>query len=132
MQVQGTMPTLRVKSLWVGFYLDMTPSDLFKSANLIARKKCTRAGLLKIMEANNKRCPVCEKPVFFALHAPQDSTLHACSDIDCVNAHGIVDWGMPKEKEKMKDIDEIQAKKRLGDVLNIKYLKGSHEPDNQD
>jgi hypothetical protein len=52
------------------------------------------------MEANNKRCPVCEKPVFFALHAPQDSTLYACSDIDCVNAHGIVDWGMPKEKGK--------------------------------
>jgi hypothetical protein len=55
MQVQDTMPTLHVKSLWVGFYLDMTPSDLLKSANLIARKKFTRAGLLKIIRENEER-----------------------------------------------------------------------------
>ena len=77
----------------------LTPQELFKKANEIARKKFTRAGLLKIMEANSKRCPVCGSPVFYAPRAPEDSSKYACSDIDCVNAHGIVDFGMEKEEE---------------------------------
>lgn len=81
----------------------MTPEELFKKANEVARKKFTRAGLLKIMRENEekeKTCPVCGNPVFYAPNAPEDSSKYGCSDIDCVNAHGIVEYGMPKEKEE--------------------------------
>lgn len=34
-------------------------------------------------------CPACSKPLFFAPNAPEDSAKKACSDLNCVNAHGI-------------------------------------------
>lgn len=41
----------------------------------------------------DRRCPVCGKPCYYAPNAPKDSSKFACQDIECVNAHGIVDFG---------------------------------------
>lgn len=39
-----------------------------------------------------RACPVCDKPLFYAPRAPEDTAKMACSDLNCVNAHGIVNW----------------------------------------
>lgn len=76
------------------------------------------------MEANGRRCPACGKPVFYAPYAPEDSSRYACSDIECVNAHGIVDWGMPEEKEKMEEVEVgSEVKTRSGGFPSVPYVK---------
>lgn len=50
-------------------------------------------------DPDEKACPVCDKPLFFAPRAPEDTAKQACSDINCVNAHGLVDFGLPSPVE---------------------------------
>ena len=46
--------------------------------------------------SEDRRCPVCGKPCWYAPNAPKDSAKYACVDIECVNAHGLVDFGKPR------------------------------------
>lgn len=38
----------------------------------------------------SRTCFVCGKALFYAPYAPEDTAKQACSDPDCVNAHGII------------------------------------------
>jgi hypothetical protein len=48
-------------------------------------------------------CPVCNKPLFFAPRAPQDISKQACSDPICINAHGIISWGLDSSLKSLVD-----------------------------
>lgn len=52
----------------------MTPEELFKKSNEIARKKFTRAGLLKIMRENEEkeRMAIRTEEEFLATLTPDD------------------------------------------------------------
>jgi hypothetical protein len=74
----------------------------------------------------SKSCPVCTKPLFFAPYASEDSAKMACSDLNCVNAHGIIHhdpfdrWEavpveydqQPKEQRKDHTMHAINTVKR--------------------
>jgi hypothetical protein len=49
-------------------------------------------------------CPVCDKPVFYAPRAPEDTAKQACSDLNCVNAHGIIHFS-PIDNWEAVEID---------------------------
>lgn len=58
-----------------------------------------------------KPCPVCDKPLFFAPRAPQDTAKQACSDPDCINAHGIISWGLDTRLKSLIDYPTTDQEK---------------------